>query len=215
MNVSWRIEKIEKNNTDHYPAVFSGHGLLQEYSDMDNNPYLQFSSGLFNSVFGTVTWSDNYFKIPAIGSTLGVYDGENYQAVQFFDGLIWEFYFGTREDGENIENYHFTYSENNNGKNFIVSRVNGDKIFYTTALLATNEFSKSKISVYPNPATDIIKIDNLKPNALLELIDSSGKSVKTISNIKSDKTEINIKNLPSGQYYLKVDGQSGQKIIKK
>lgn len=215
MNINWRIEKIEKNNTNHYPVVFPSHGILQEFSDMNNNSYLQFSSGLYNSVFGKVTWNDNYFTIPEIGSTLAVYDGQNYQAVQFFDGLIGEFYYGTRVNGENIENYHFTYSENSAGKNFVISRINGDKIFYTTALLGTNEFSKSKISVYPNPATDIIKIENLKSNSLLELIDNSGKLVKTISNSKSTKTEVNIKNLSSGIYYLKVDGQSVHRIIKK
>ena len=58
-------------------------------------------------------------------------------------------------------------------------------------------------------------VENLKPDASLELMDNSGKLVKLISNSKAIKTEINIKNLASGIYYLKVDGQSAQKIIKK
>lgn len=216
LNVNWRIEKIEKNNTFHFPSVFAGFGMLnKQFSTITNSDYFHLSSGLYNSTFGEITWNETYFKIPSVGTTFGVYEGTNYQAVQFFDGLIFEFYRGTIVDGSNSENYYFTYNENSNGKNLIVSRTNGDKIFYTTELLGTAETSKSKISVYPNPATDIIKIENLKPNSSLELIDNSGKLVKTISNSKSTKTEVNIKNLPSGVYYLKVDGQSVQKIIKK
>ena len=74
---------------------------------------------------------------------------------------------------------------------------------------------KSKISVYPNPTINIVIVENLKPDASLELMDNPGKLVKLISNSKAIKTEINIKNLSSGIYYLKVDGQSAQKIIKK
>ena len=69
--------------------------------------------------------------------------------------------------------------------------------------------------LYPNPVSDILTIENLTPHSDLELIDSSGKVVKQIKNIQTPKTQINIKNLAPGIYYLKINNQSSQKIIKK
>ena len=215
MNINWKIDKIEKNSTNYFPPLNNGYGIFSEgFDTFNNSQHFTLNSGLYNSVGGRITWGDNYFNIPAISFTLGIYEGENEQAVKFFDSLIYEFYTGNQNQ-QNTEKYYYVYSESNGGKNLVISRSNGDKIFYSDKILSASDVSKPKISVYPNPASDVIKIEKLKPNSSLELTDSSGKLVRTISNIKSDKTEINVKNLPSGIYYLKVDGQSVQKIIKK
>jgi len=214
MNINWKIDKIEKNNTNYFPPLNNGYGIFNEGFDTFNNSnYFTLSSGLYNSVAGRITWRDNYFNIPAISFTLGIYEGENEQAVKFFDFLIYEFYTGNQNQ-QNTENYYFVYSESNGGKSLVISRSNGDKIFYSNKILSTSDVSKSKISIHPNPSSEYILIENLKLNSNIELYDNTGKLVKTISN-NTSKQEINIKKLLPGIYYLRIDGKSVQKIIKK
>ena len=216
LNIEWKIERVEKNNVNYYPPLTNSFGrFLEEFDNQNNGPFYNLSSGMYNAISGRISWNNNYFNIPAIYMTLGIYEGENEIAVKFFDGLIYSFYAGDYTNSPNVENYYYTYDENSNGKKLIVSRTNGDKIYYSEKALSTSDISKSKIVVYPNPSSDVIKIEKLKPNSSLELTDSSGKLMKAISNIQSDKTEIHIKNLSSGIYYLKINGQSVQKIIKK
>lgn len=209
-SVNWKIVKIQLNNVDHYaPFPFLNAGELNFESTQN-----LLSSKFYNSTMGNFTFGENnanYFTLQNITSTLAVYYGENEQAVQQFDGMTNTFYSIFKP----TDKFFFDYQEVLSGKNLVVTNPNGNKIFYSNQILSTQEISKYKISVYPNPATDIIIIENLKPNSSIELIDNSGKLVKSIYDTKISKTEISIKNLSSGIYYLKVDGQSVQKVIKK
>ncbi len=211
-NVQWKVVKIQWNNVDYYPPPPL------------NTPTASFSNGnnltttFFDTGFATIVFApnnQNYFNVPqGMGTTLADYGGENQQAVQRFDEMNTDFYNGWNGGFQQSGNFYFNYEEIMSGRNLVVTNPAGNKIFYSNLLLGTTEILKSKITVYPNPATDIVIVENLKPNSSLELIDNSGKLVKSISS-KTSKTEINIKNLASGIYYLKVDGQSVQKIIKK
>lgn len=164
-------------------------------------------SSYFNSGQGSVGfYADNRFRLLSLAVTLAVSDDPQ---ISQFDGL----YFGNFFSGDRT--FPYSYDISNGNQTLVITKYNGDKATYSKKVLATSETSKSRISVYPNPASEIVIIENLKPNASFEVIDNSGKIVRTISNSKSTKTEINIKNLTSGIYYLKVDGQSVQKIIKK
>lgn len=212
-NVQWKVVKIQWNNVDYYPPpplntptanFLNGNSLTTNF----------FDSG--NAVITFAPNNQNYFNVPqGMGTTLADYGGENQQAVQHFDEMNTGFYNAWYGSFQQSGNFYFEYQEVMSGRNLVVTNPAGNKIFYSNLLLGTTEISKSKISVYPNPATDVLFLENLKPNSSLEVIDNSGKNVKSISNSKTTKTEINVKNLPAGIYYLKVDGQSVQKIIKK
>lgn len=209
-NVDWKIVKIQWNNTDYAPpSPLSQNGRLK----FNYPATLNYMGTFFNSVGGDFVFgenNENYFNVLSHAITLAMYGGENEQAVNQFDGMSTSFYFGFPK----TSNFYFDYQETSAGKSLVVTNPAGNKIFYSDAILATSEVSKSKISVYPNPATDVIILENLKPNSSLELIDNSGKLVKMISN-KSSREEIDIKNLIPGIYYLKADGKMIQKIIKK
>jgi len=200
---TWSINSLKINGINYNkPSQYLGGSTTIGIDGFFNTSY-------FNTGQGQIGFfTDNKFSVLSLSVTLA--DSDNPQISQF-DGLYFDNFF-SGIDGR-INPYFYEFSNDNNTLTII--KFNGDTATYSNKFLATSEVSKSKISVYPNPSSDVVKIENLKPNSLLELIDSSGKSVKTISNIKSDKTEINIKNLPSGIYYLKVDGQAVQKIIKK
>ena len=209
-NVEWKIVKVQWDNVDYYPPPpLSTFGTLT-FNYSENT----FRGTFYNSVMGELVFGENNsksFRVLSHAITLAMYGGENQDAVNAFDGMTTQFYFGNPTTSD----FTFEYQEVMSGRNLVITNPAGNKIFYSNLILGTSENTRQNVSVYPNPATDVLFIDNLKPNSSLELTDNSGKVVKLISNNNAAQTEIKIKNLASGIYYLKVNGQSVQKIIKK
>ena len=85
--------------------------------------------------------------------------------------------------------------------------------FDLNSVLSTHELTNLTISIYPNPAIDIINIDvpeNLKYDA--NLYDLNGRIIISTTN----KSVIEIQTLPLGIYFIEIkDLDSGQKVIDK
>jgi N-acetylneuraminic acid mutarotase len=85
--------------------------------------------------------------------------------------------------------------------------------FDLNSVLSTHELTNLSISIYPNPAIDIINIDvpeNLKYHA--NLYDLNGRLIINTTN----KSVIEIQTLPLGTYLIEIkDLDSGQKVIDK
>ena len=79
--------------------------------------------------------------------------------------------------------------------------------------LSTEDFSIDEIKIYPNPAQDIIIIDLDNELALVEIYSLQGQKILT-----SNKKEINVSNLNSGIYLVKIKDVNGsvasQKFVK-
>lgn len=203
LNTNWQVTKFigEFFPTDQTPPPMP----YQQITTFNSNPS-KLNLSFFNTVSGDLNFtSSNQFTLSNKVCTMADYTGDNGEVNQFFNNLCSFF---------SNENYYYFIENNGSEKTLKIGNAIFQEIQFKSATLGTKDNELNRISVYPNPATDIIIIENLKTNFSLELIDNSGKLVKSISN-QTSKTEINIKNLASGIYYLKVDGQSVQKIIKK
>lgn len=70
--------------------------------------------------------------------------------------------------------------------------------------VSINETENSgNIIVYPNPSIDFVVIDGLKNDNFIEIINLQGQIVKNL-NISSTKTSIDISELPTGIYIVKI-----------
>ncbi len=91
--------------------------------------------------------------------------------------------------------------------------VNGDCDW-----LSIGEEELNEISVYPNPATNVINIVNPANTSALkvEIFDVNGRIVATDNNALENSTEgsIAIDHLETGIYTLRVYGENGQKTFK-
>jgi len=82
--------------------------------------------------------------------------------------------------------------------------------YYT---LSTNTFNfDNKINIYPNPASDFIKISGLTGNENYNIYDLLGKNIS--NGIVSDNEEINTQKLSKGLYLLKLENGNSIKFIK-
>lgn len=76
--------------------------------------------------------------------------------------------------------------------------------------LATNETAAEKLSIFPNPASEKITVNNAKKIAKLMLIDYAGRIVIELPNINKHLTDVNVSSLPSGSYILQITDQEGK-----
>lgn len=90
--------------------------------------------------------------------------------------------------------------------------------FSVSQTLSNNDFLASNLSVYPNPASSVVKISNTL-NAIVntvEIADLNGRVVRT-QNVNATEAEISINDLSAGVYMLKVitdQGTATKKIVK-
>lgn len=88
-------------------------------------------------------------------------------------------------------------------------------LFYICHVLNVNideKTSKKTLSIFPNPARDIInvEIDNVKEQTI-EIIDASGKNITTIL-LENGRNSCDVSFLQSGVYFVKV-GEQMQKLV--
>nr|WP_276327950.1 T9SS type A sorting domain-containing protein [Chryseobacterium balustinum] len=73
-----------------------------------------------------------------------------------------------------------------------------------------------KLVLYPNPFINILNIDNPSLIKLLQVLDHSGKLIKTIN---APNSSLQLDDLPSGVYLIILDMNNGSKqsskVIKK
>ena len=83
------------------------------------------------------------------------------------------------------------------------------------ATLSTNDFTlKNNIKIYPNPTDNFLFIDNIeKQIQKIEIFDLQGRMIKTI-NENSDKYQIDISNLLSTTYLIKLSTETGSETVR-
>lgn len=82
-----------------------------------------------------------------------------------------------------------------------------------TAILATQTVGAtavSELSIYPNPATDMITINSISKVNQVDVFDTAGKKV----NVKLDANTVNVSSLPKGAYVMKIT-TAGSTEVKK
>lgn len=84
------------------------------------------------------------------------------------------------------------------------------KAFFAT-IDNDDEIDHQQLAIYPNPATDVLKINNTSDYQTVTIYSIDGKVVKRVE--VSDEDEINVSNLNAGLYIIGV-GNEFAKFIK-
>ena len=94
--------------------------------------------------------------------------------------------------------------------------LNGKAYFASEAALKNDSFYQNKISVFPNPVHNILNIKN--DTADISKVDVYSITGKLLLSVDGNLNEINLENLDSGMYFVKITTQDGNnqsfKIIK-
>lgn len=76
-----------------------------------------------------------------------------------------------------------------------------------------NTVATENVSLYPNPATDVLNITNAGKDAVITIMNSLGQVV--YGAVATDKVAIDTKNLSEGIYFVRVNNQISKIVITK
>ena len=129
-----------------------------------------------------------------------------------FDGGIWNSTFETFSGG------FVAFGEANNGELY-VSTLGGNIFRLTDALLSIEESSLNSVSIFPNPAKNILNLDfsNLAhdSSAEINIYDLQGKIVMSKFRTDNPINTIDISALQNGFYILKIQTENATQLTKK
>ena len=102
-----------------------------------------------------------------------------------------------------------------NAKKIADYKITNESVLQMNILsVSKKEFllQKTTIKLYPNPSKDYIQINGLTKKSYYFIYNTAGEIVDEGAVV--DHQKINIKNLPSGMYYLNITGVAVTKITK-
>ena len=65
--------------------------------------------------------------------------------------------------------------------------------------------ARTHLRVWPNPAKDVVRVEDAVPLQRVSLFDIYGRNILNVNDIQDDKVEINISAFPAGIYLIKTD----------
>lgn len=137
-------------------------------------------------------WKFNNIMLPDSGANLLLSNGFIKYKIKPFTTL---------NEGDSITNKAAIYFDNNSP---IITNSALTMIPILTGLNNTKEIN-SEVLIYPNPANDFItiKTSDIKSGSILTIYDVTGQALQVIRP-ESDQTMIDIRNLASGIYFMKL-----------
>ena len=84
------------------------------------------------------------------------------------------------------------------------------KIYYQNANMSVNNQQKPNLTIYPNPASDFLYIENIPKPMEMEIYDLSGK-VMLRKEVNNSSESVNVSQLSKGVYFYGLN-QNGKTI---
>ncbi|MEE1020451.1 MAG: T9SS type A sorting domain-containing protein [Bacteroidales bacterium] len=81
---------------------------------------------------------------------------------------------------------------------------------FTTLVSGLNEAENGGITLYPNPATNLVSLNNAEMGSVVELIDIQGRVLKSLI-VNSTSQTISLQGLESGLYLIKTTTSDNEK----
>jgi hypothetical protein len=108
--------------------------------------------------------------------------------------------------------FDVAYVFGDNGVASLQTAVDNIQTLYNQKLLTATAHldKKNAVGIYPNPAADFLNVDvnGLQSKLEVSIINSSGQLIKSFRFTNVEKTQIDIRDLNTGVYQLKISGEN-------
>ncbi|WP_192579186.1 SdrD B-like domain-containing protein [Dyadobacter aurulentus] len=151
-------------------------------------------------------------------STSSEMNSDHFEIEHSLDTRSWTTIGTVESNGESatVKNYTFVDPHTVSGQHFYRLRmVDTDLTFAYSQIVSVKVEGKEKLSVYPNPASDILFINNLTSSPVSEvtLISTSGQVVYQTQSVTPEG--ISLKKLPIGIYTVRMKQSNGSVVSMK
>lgn len=203
LNTNWQITKIVSEvQPNQFPPPMPYQQVTNFYTTTP-----QLNSSFFNTVSANLTFSgQDVFTVNSKACTLADYMGDNGEVNQFFSSVCNFFDIGNT--------YHYYIGNNGNQKTLVIHSAIFEEMHFISTNLATKENELSQFTLAPNPVKSILTVENLSGINSAKIFDFSGKLVLEMKNQSSKSLNVDLKNLQTGTYFIKLNNDKTFKIIK-
>lgn len=205
------VSSVVKGSVDVWTKTINGWVSLSNSIDGES----------LNENFGERLSLSDDGTVLAVGSRFSDINGVDSGYVKVYKKTGVNYIYNSRVNGLVAGDLYGVCALSDDGTKLIVSSAQKDdagidsgqvRIFNLNAVLTTNEFSKNKINVYPNPATDIINlnIENQLNTVSVEIYNEFGQLLKTSNTL----TNIAVSDLQNGIYLLQIKSENELQTVK-
>lgn len=197
---NWYLTNLIINGSDNLPPLNSINLIFDFQTSM-----ISAGGTNCNTLFGDGLYIDNIttdFMFTNFYSTLLVCP-----EIYFYENLYFNFF--TENPDTNIFNY--TISEIENVRTLRINSMFNKQAIYSSQMLSNNEYNAFDFSIYPNPASEFINVNSNNQsleNAQIKIHNTLGILCKT-QIIKSNQDRIDLQNLATGIYLIKLETKEG------
>jgi hypothetical protein len=96
----------------------------------------------------------------------------------------------------------------------ILCEPHSDTIMINFPVVGINDPTNNSISLYPNPANDVVYIVSTNDIKTIEVLNYIGQTIYTNNNVNLKKAQLNVISFKSGVYFVKITTTSGIKTTK-
>jgi len=149
------------------------------------------------------------------------YNNKKFYVEHSTDGTNWEdlAVISNKQSKESTESYSYSHINSLNGRQYYrIKQVDIDeKTSFSEVLSVTLKNEKNTFNIWPNPATDQVRISGTSAWARAQVFDLSGRMFSETRS-QGNNGVIDISKLPTGTYLVKVQTDNGtvfsQKVFK-
>ena len=110
--------------------------------------------------------------------------------------------------------YYVTDVFNDTITNILLCESSSDTISLLYPVVGINDLTNSSLSLYPNPANDVVNIVSTNDIKTIEVLNYIGQMIYTNKNVSLKKVELNVSSFKAGVYFVKITTTSGIKTTK-
>jgi hypothetical protein len=89
-----------------------------------------------------------------------------------------------------------------------------NEVSAVVVILGTDVLNNGGISIYPNPATENVVVKSDFTINSIEVLNYIGQTVYSNQKVDNKSQKVNISNLTTGIYFVKVSTENGTKTVK-
>ncbi len=206
------------NSEDTMLVTFSNYGVSSIWQTYDNGEsWMDREGDLPDMPVRWALYHPNSSKAAILATELGTWTSYNLDEPE----TNWQ------PDNMGLANVRVDMLQLRDHDNLVLAGTHGRGLYTTTfdynpSVGVQNIANKNdELSIYPNPASEILQIeltDTKAENISIEILDASGKIVsKGLTNFENGSSKINISNLTKGTYFVKIiyaNKSAVRKIVK-